>query len=695
MMSTEFHQTSKSSSRMISIVYLFSAIFIWTSVDCWSYNYSENTMNWADARAWCQEHYTDMVAIQNQEEIAHLKSWLPRKPTYYWIGIRKIDNVWTWVGTNKALTEEAKNWAENEPNGAESSLGNEDCVEMYIKREYQEGKWNDERCGKLKTALCYTASCKNNSCIFGECVETINSHRCQCHEGFYGERCENVVFCNRDEVTVPDNGNVSCAHTYGDYAYDSECQYSCEEGYQLSAPGPLKCTADTTWSDQPPTCELMQCENLSDPEWGSVNCSHPLGLFSYRSTCAFACDEGYVLTGSQTDTLICEPTGQWNATQPSCTAVQCTALSEKSNLIMTCDDTENARFSFGKSCSFSCATGFNLVGPSTITCTSSAEWSGSMPFCEAVQCAALPNLQNGVTDCGDDPETKFSYENTCSFKCLSGYELVGATEVTCTSESEWSDSLPRCEAVHCHAIPEMDNTIVNCGGDANAKFTYGNSCSFSCSSGYRLNGTKTLTCTASAEWSGSLPHCQIMFCPVLEKKLNLIMNCSSDQSDLVPGSTCSFGCERGFVLQGAEQIKCSEEAQWDESTPICEAIVCPLLEAPQNGHINCSSLSEPRYDSQCTFSCDQDYTLDGLTTLTCGHSGNWTGDIPTCQSAPSQMTLIASGVAAGGAASLSGLSLALWILRKLKKRATKFDLSSSDIEVPPQVYKNSLSDMLL
>lgn len=132
-------------------------------VECWSYNYSSNIMNWMDARAWCKEHYTDMVAIQNREEIEHLKSWLPRKATYYWIGIRKIHDVWTWVGTNKTLTKEATNWAKGEPNNGKKDNGagrSEDCVEMYIKRETQTGKWNDERCAKLKTALCYTGEQK-------------------------------------------------------------------------------------------------------------------------------------------------------------------------------------------------------------------------------------------------------------------------------------------------------------------------------------------------------------------------------------------------------------------------------------------------------------------------------------------------------------------------------------------------------
>lgn len=133
---------------------------MWTSVECWSYYYSDTMMNWFQARDWCQQHYTDLVAIQNKEEIEHLNSWLPEKKGYYWIGIRKVHNTWTWVGTNKILTEEATNWAKNEPNngrnGKKRKSKEEDCVEMYIKRNTEQGKWNDESCFKMKTALCYT-----------------------------------------------------------------------------------------------------------------------------------------------------------------------------------------------------------------------------------------------------------------------------------------------------------------------------------------------------------------------------------------------------------------------------------------------------------------------------------------------------------------------------------------------------------
>lgn len=119
----------------------------------WSYYFSGENMTYDEASAYCQQKYTHLVAIQNKEEIDYLNSILDYSPSYYWIGIRKVNDVWIWVGTQKPLTDEAKNWAPGEPNNKQN---NEDCVEIYIKRPKDTGMWNDERCSKKKLALCYT-----------------------------------------------------------------------------------------------------------------------------------------------------------------------------------------------------------------------------------------------------------------------------------------------------------------------------------------------------------------------------------------------------------------------------------------------------------------------------------------------------------------------------------------------------------
>ncbi|CAJ1060431.1 E-selectin-like [Xyrichtys novacula] len=557
----------KTPSSRISLTFL--VLCMWTGVDSWSYFYSEKPMSWTNARTWCKTHYTDMVAIQNQEEIAHLNSWLPKQRNYYWIGIRKINNVWTWVGTNKALTEEATNWADKEPNngqGGKTAGLNEDCVEMYIQREKEPGKWNDERCGKFKTALCYAAACKNDSCLYGECVETINNHTCVCHEGFYGDRCEQVVECNRDEVTVPDKGSVSCTHEYGDFSFNTSCHYSCEQGYQPNISGPLTCNGSGEWSEQPPTCELVQCQKLSPPTRGSMQCSDPLGPSSYSSTCVFTCDEGYALSGSSSKTLQCQATGNWNDSQP---------------------------------------------------------------LCSVVQCPDLKGLENGVISCGDDADARFSFGNTCSFSCKPGYRLMGSSRATCTSAAEWSERMPRCEAITCKA-PEED--------------------------------------------------------------VQLITKCSQPVTDLRPDSTCSFSCSAGFELQGSQTIQCSGDGEWSTTIPTCKAVRCPLLEAPENGLINCSN--ERVYNSQCYFTCDEGYSVQGHDLLICNQNGSWTGEKPTCQAQINKVTAIASSVATGGTL-LTGLSLATWILKRLRQKADKFELSSdSDIEPPPQIYKNSIDSLI-
>ncbi|XP_065422974.1 P-selectin-like [Chrysemys picta bellii] len=178
-------------TRLLCFAAIHWVLVTQVEVGAWTYHYGNKAdYSWELARNFCRSFYTDLVAIQNQGEIAYLNSVLPHHKTYYWIGLRKINNVWTWVGTNKALTKEAENWANKEPNNKGRNL---DCVEIYIKRDRDAGRWNDENCQKKKRALCYQASCQRSSCSQrGECVETIGNYTCDCYPGFSGPECEHA-----------------------------------------------------------------------------------------------------------------------------------------------------------------------------------------------------------------------------------------------------------------------------------------------------------------------------------------------------------------------------------------------------------------------------------------------------------------------------------------------------------------------
>ncbi|XP_051955019.1 E-selectin-like isoform X3 [Xyrauchen texanus] len=614
-----------------SLGLIFSVLNIWRGTEGWSYHYSTKTMDWEDARNWCRQNYTDMVAIQNKEEISHLHNFLP-KPNkgYYWIGMRKTDGIWTWVGTNKRLSKKAENWASNEPNNGGN---NEDCVEMYIKRGKDDGKWNDMSCSSKNTALCYTASCKNDSCISGqgECVETINDHTCSCFEGFYGERCEHVVKCKPEDITTPHHGSVQCSHPNGNFSYDSQCEYLCKEGYKIKGTSVTRCTSTKEWSSRPPTCEFVQCPELTEPQKGNMQCHNPLGKFSYQSNCEFVCKEGYTLGDSSSSTLFCGANGHWNASQPYCKIVKC-----KPEDITTPDhgsvQCSNGSFSYDSNCEYSCEEGYKIKGSRTTKCTSTKEWSSRPPTCELVQCPELMEPLGGTMLC-HDPKGTFSYQSTCDFVCDEGYTLRDSSSSTlfCGITGHWNDSQPNCEIIKCKPedITTPDHGSVQCS-HPNGGFSYDSKCKFSCEEGYKVKGSSTTRCTSTKEWSSRPPTCELIQCPALENAADGLLNCTSNFSY---GSMCIFSCAEGYHLRGASEISCTETAEWSQETPHCEA--------------------HPE----------------------------------------SLVTEVTLGVAA--TVGSSGLLLALWILKKLRRNANKFDLNSnSETEDQPQVYKNSISSLI-
>uniref|UniRef100_A0A5F5PSJ6 E-selectin n=1 Tax=Equus caballus TaxID=9796 RepID=A0A5F5PSJ6_HORSE len=401
----------------------------------WSYSASTTNMTFDEASAYCQQRYTHLVAIQNQEEIKYLNSIFNHSPSYYWIGIRKVNDKWVWIGTQKPLTEEAKNWAPGEPNNKQ----NEDCVEIYIKRYKDAGKWNDENCNKKKLALCYTAACTHTSCSgHGECVETINNYTCQCHPGFTGLRCEQVVEC--DALTNPANGVMQCSQSPGSFPWNTTCTFDCQEGFELTGPQHLQCTSSGNWDNEKPTCKAVTCGAVGHPQNGFVNCSHSsAGEFTFNSSCNFTCEEGFV-----------------------------------------------------------------LQGPAQVECTAQGQWTQQVPVCKAVRCDAVRQPQGGLVRCTHSAAGEFTYKSSCAFSCEEGFELRGSAQLECTLQGQWTQEVPSCQVVQCASLAVPGKVSMSCSGEP----VFGAVCTFACPEGWTLNGSAALTCGATGHWSGMLPTCE-------------------------------------------------------------------------------------------------------------------------------------------------------------------------------------------
>ncbi|XP_014638929.1 PREDICTED: P-selectin [Ceratotherium simum simum] len=616
-------------AQLLFFSVLISELMNQREAAAWIYNYSNKAYTWNSSRAFCQKHYTDLVAIQNKNEIAYLNDVIPPYSSYYWIGIRKIDNKWTWVGTKKPLTEEAENWADNEPN---NKRNNQDCVEMYIKSPSAAGKWNDEPCWKKKRALCYTASCQDMSCSKqGECIETIGNYTCSCYPGFYGPECEYVRECG--EFDLPQHVLMNCSHPIGNFSFNSECSFHCAEGYKLNGPSKLECLASGMWTNKPPQCVAAQCPPLKTPERGNMTCLHAAEASPHQSSCSFHCEEGFALVGPEV--VQCTALGVWTASAPVCKAVHCQRLEAPSKGTMDCVH-PLAAFAYGSSCKFECEPGYQVRGWDTLRCIGHGQWTGPLPACEAIECEPLESPVHGSMDCSSSL-TAFQYTTRCSFHCAEGFMLSGADIVQCTELGRWTAPAPVCQALQCqHLAP--NKAQVNCSHPFGA-FRYRSTCSLTCDEGFLLVGASELQCLETGNWSSPPPECRAITCTPLPNPQNGTMTCVQPLGDSSYKSACQFTCDEGFSLSGPERLDCTPSGHWTGYPPTCEAIKCPELFAPERGSLDCSDTrGEFSAGSTCRFSCNEGFTLEGFDDVECTASGRWTAPPPTCKSVVSAST---------------------------------------------------------
>ncbi|XP_040119489.1 P-selectin isoform X2 [Oryx dammah] len=640
-------------------------------VSAWTYHYSDKPYSWNYSRAFCQKYYTDLVAIQNKNEIAYLNETIPYYNSYYWIGIRKIDNKWTWVGTKKTLTKEAENWADNEPNNKKN---NQDCVEIYIKSPSAPGKWNDEPCGKRKRALCYRASCQDMSCSKqGECIETIGNYTCSCYPGFYGQECEYVRECGKFDL--PQNVHMNCSHPLGNFSFNSQCSFHCTEGYALNGPRELECLASGIWTNSPPQCVAVQCPALKSPEQGSMSCFHSTKAFHHQSSCSFSCEEGFTLVGPEV--VHCTALGVWTAPTPVCKALQCQDLPTSNKARVNCSH-PFGDFRYQSTCSFTCDEGSFLVGASVLQCLDTGNWDAPFPECQAVTCAPLPNPQNGEKTCVQ-PLGGSSYKSTCWFTCHEGFSLSGPERLDCTPSGHWTGSPPTCEASKCPELSAPEQGSLDCP-DTRGEFIVGSICHFSCNEGLKLEGSNHVECTASGRWTAPPPTCKVdtvsvpapgVRCPSLIAPNQGTMSCQHHLRNFGLNTTCHFGCKAGFTLMGESALQCRPSRQWTAVAPTCRAVKCSKLPVTEPIVMNCSNpWGNFSYGSTCSFHCPEGQLLNGSERTACQENGQWSTTMPTCQAGPLtvQEALTYVGGAAAGTTGLVTSSILLALLRRRRRQ---------------------------
>ncbi|KAM7397735.1 hypothetical protein PAMA_005860 [Pampus argenteus] len=161
---------------------------------------------------------------------------------------------------------------------------------------------------------------------------------------------------------------------------------------------------------------------------------------------------------------------------------------------------------------YQCYPGYELVGSEILMCQWDLSWSGDVPRCgEVMTCQDPGNVEHSrkvITG------SRFAVGSTVQFICNKGYILSGSSLLTCynrdSATPKWSERLPKC-------VPEKYEPCRNPGAASTsvqssekAFYQAGETLTFSCHSGYELQGEATIYCIPGhpSQWNSTPPACR-------------------------------------------------------------------------------------------------------------------------------------------------------------------------------------------
>ncbi|XP_027129611.1 seizure protein 6 isoform X3 [Larimichthys crocea] len=176
---------------------------------------------------------------------------------------------------------------------------------------------------------------------------------------------------------------------------------------------------------------------------------------------------------------------------------------------------------------YQCYPGFELVGSEILMCQWDLTWSGDVPRCEEVMTCQDPgNVEHSQKMLTGN---RFTVGSTVRFVCNKGYVLSGNSLLTCynrdSATPKWSERLPKC-------VPEKYEPCRNPGAASTsvqssekAFYQAGEMLTFSCHSGYELQGEATIYCIPGhpSQWNSTPPSCRVSSAQyVNERRLDVV-----------------------------------------------------------------------------------------------------------------------------------------------------------------------------
>ncbi|XP_056378601.1 CUB and sushi domain-containing protein 3 isoform X6 [Hyla sarda] len=412
---------------------------------------------------------------------------------------------------------------------------------------------------------------------------------------------------------APVNGGILAT----DYLVGTSVTYFCNDGFKLSSKELTQaiCQPDGTWSNhnKTPRCVVVTCPSINSftlehGRWRIVNGSH----YEYKTKVVFSCDPGYFRLGPASIQCLANGTWSWRNERPHCQITSCGELSVPPN-----GKKIGTQTTFGSTAIFTCDTGFMLVGSVVRECLSSGLWSGTETRCLAGHCGTPELIVNGQV-IGEN----YGYRDTVVYQCSPGFRLIGSSVRICQQDHNWSGQLPSCVSISCG---HPGSPIY--GRTSGSGFNYNDVVTFSCNTGYVMQGPTRAQCQANRQWSHPPPICKVVNCTDPGVPENSIRESKIEHGNFTYGTVVFYDCNPGYYLFGSSVLVCQPNGQWDKSLPECIVIDCGHPGVPPNAIISGEKFT---FGSTVHYSCTGRRTLIGHPKRTCQLNGQWSGSLPHC-----------------------------------------------------------------
>uniref|UniRef100_A0A6P8IYU7 Sushi, von Willebrand factor type A, EGF and pentraxin domain-containing protein 1-like n=1 Tax=Actinia tenebrosa TaxID=6105 RepID=A0A6P8IYU7_ACTTE len=332
------------------------------------------------------------------------------------------------------------------------------------------------------------------------CFNTFRSFKCLCNRGYRlnsNQRNCDGLSCPA-LIPVADSTKQGNSNLVG-----TAVRYTCNTGFRIIGSSKRECRADLQWSGVQPRCERLYCREV-----GTVK-NAVRSLVNYYnnrpvvgSIARFACNLHHVMQGSPD--RVCQADGSWSGKLPRCIPASCSKLNPPSR-----GTVQGYRFELGATLRITCDKGYQLKPASSSfrTCVKTPSgggtWSGQDPVCEIVDCGNVKPPYGGYRTLPGGTK----YQAVVTYTCKPQHHLQGKPSRVCQADGTWSGSQPVCLERSCGYLDPPVN-----GEKIGEEHQYGQSVMFKCNTGYNLIGSSNVTCQTSGQWSHSVPSCQIVNC---------------------------------------------------------------------------------------------------------------------------------------------------------------------------------------